>query len=118
MLTEILAFVKLTSQVLGIAKPIIDEKIIHKHQEEANERLETWQDVLNEPDPERKRERIAGYMGRLCNSTGYPPGRLSGTSVEVPVEYFHSLVLGNIQLVKMNEDLIHVNSAFQQVASK
>jgi hypothetical protein len=112
----ILSILKLVSMILGIGKPLLDEHQIHKHDEEAKQLLEDWQNILQEHDEDKRRNAIAAFMSGLCNEIGHPPGVLSGRTIRVPVEYFHSSILGNIELTKLQKALAHSNSVLNNIA--
>ena len=102
--------------ILGIGKPLLDERMVHQHDEEAKELLEEWQNILQEADEDKRRNLIAGFMSKLCNEIGHPPGVLSGRTIRVPVEYFHASIIGNIELSKLQKALAHSNSVLNNLA--
>lgn len=112
----VLSILTFLNKIMGIGQPILDEATIHKHENEAQAQYEEWQSILDQPEGDGRRNSIAGFMGRVCNEIGHPPGRLSGRSIEVPVEYFHASVLGNIDSIKVNKALEHSEAALQKIS--
>lgn len=84
--------IKLVSSALGITETILDQNNSTKIIDEEKKRLEEYQSILQVNDPEDKRNRLGGFALKLCLEAGTPTGKLSGTSIEVPMECFDALI--------------------------
>jgi hypothetical protein len=96
---------KIVASALGIAGPIIAENRAQKLHEDEQKRIAEYQDILQINDPEDKRNRLGGFAMRLCLDAGTPAGKLSGTSIEVPMECFHALIRIAIENEKQDKML-------------
>lgn len=93
------------SKALGITEKLVDENLAHKYDNDEKKRVEEYQNILEISDPEDKRNQLGGFTMRLCLNAGTPIGRLSGTSIEVPVECFDALIRTAIENEKQDKML-------------
>lgn len=93
------------SKALGITDKLVSENLAQKYDNEEKKRVEEYQNILELDDPEDKRNQLGAYVMRLCIYTGTPIGRLSGTSIEVPVECFDALIRIAIENEKQDKML-------------
>lgn len=96
--------ISLLNKVFGIVIPILDEHEAQLYTHEENERNLDWAKITSTKDDPMRRLLIAGFIKQLCNDAGNPVGRLSGTSIEVPVEYFDSLVRNSTRLIRTSKE--------------
>jgi hypothetical protein len=96
------SILEVLAKALGIASPLIQDHQAKRHESDLRDRLEKYQDIMGEMDPEKRRDRIRAYVTQLCLESGFP-GRqpLSGVSIEVPVEAFDSFIRGQCELIKV-----------------
>lgn len=90
---------------LGIAGPLIAEGRAQQYNELEKKRIEEYQNILEESDHEKQRDKLGGFVMRLCINAGTPIGRLSGTSREVPVECLDALIRIAIENEKQDKML-------------
>lgn len=93
------------AHALGIADKLVDENLAQKYDKEEKKRVEEYQNILELADAESKRNQLGAFVIRLCLDTGTPIGKLSGTSIEVPVECFDALVRIAIENEKQDKML-------------
>lgn len=111
----ILELITAVSKALGLADKLVGENLAQKYDNEEKARVNEYQDILEINDPEDKRNQLGGFTMRLCRYTGTPTGRLSGTSIEVPVECFDALIRIAIENEKQDKML---SSMIQALKSK
>lgn len=103
------------SKALGITEALVNENLSQKYDSDEKKRVEEYQNILVLNDPEDKRNQLGGFVMRLCINAGTPIGRLSGTSIEVPVECFDALIRTAIENEKQDKML---SSLIQSLKSK
>lgn len=84
--------IKAVSHALGITEKLVDDHQANKINEEEKKKVEEYQNILQINDPEDKRNKLGAFALRLCVNAGTPTGKLSGTSIEVPLECFDALI--------------------------
>ena len=101
----ILELISAVSSALKITNKLVDENLAQKYDNEEKKRVEEYQNILELADAEDKRHKLGAFVMRLCINTGTPTGRLSGTSIEVPVECFDALIRIAIENEKQDKML-------------
>jgi hypothetical protein len=92
----------LLGKAAGIAGPLIQDHQAKRHDQDLENRLEKYQDIISQPNPDERANGVRGFTQQLCLDSGYPARQpLSGTSIEIPVEVFDSLVRGQCELIKV-----------------
>lgn len=87
----------------GLIKPVVDESFSQKYNEQHKQRMVDFQEIMEQPDDAERGALIGSFVRRLLDEAGTPPGSVSGNSIEVPVEYFQSLVIELSQSIKSEQ---------------
>ena len=96
------SIIKLLGSLVGIAKPVLEDYEAKRHESDLRDRLEEYQSISAEIDANERAHRTRVFIQRLCLDAGYPVRQpLSGTSIEIPVEAYDSLVRGQCELIKV-----------------
>lgn len=74
-------------------KPVIDNHYAQKFDNEHKDRINESDEILSIHDNDTRAYALASYVTRLCISAGLPAGDLQGTSIEIPLSHFRTLIL-------------------------
>lgn len=109
------ALLKAVSHALGITESLVNENLAQKYDDDEKKLVREYQDILHINDPEDKRNKLGSFALRLCVNAGTPTGKLSGASIEVPLECFDALIRIAIENDKQDKML---SSLIQSLKSK
>jgi len=96
------AVLKILSEGLGIAKPLIEEGLAQRYDNEARGKYSEWQNSIEVPNPDARADRMHEFIHKLCIDAGTPPGSLQG-NYSVPLSHLHALVSIAIENVKQDK---------------
>lgn len=93
--------------------PSIENDVQQKFENELKERLADFQQVVSISDSSDRARGIGTFVNKLCIDAGSPVGLVSNQSIEVPLEYFESLVIIGAQ--KIRDDQLLARLSFKSI---
>jgi len=111
MVAGILAFFQLFSNALSLSTLVLDKKFSEEIDNEEQQRVRKYQAVMDMPLNDARRTGMRNVVYELSDATRTPIRRLSGTSIEVPVECYDTLVQMAIKSVSAQQKLSKYENA-------
>ncbi len=108
------AFLSVVGQALGIAKPLVEESLAQRYDTQQREQVAEWLSIMSTANNESRARSMYTFIQRVCSDAGHPPGPISGTSIEVPVQHLHSLVLLATENIKQDKMLASATYAIKK----